>query len=203
MNAHPVNPADAISDYLDRVQAGLKKFDAATQHEILREIRSHLDERIEEFRKQGSAQPVEQALLALGDPTSLAQQFSEISLQQKASRSFLPWVLLRASGRMAIAGARGLLAFFTGLIGYTTAVAFFAAAFGKLFMPGKFGFWVGPHGIAWGALRNTNGERELAGASFIYISLVAAFVIGSVTTFLLRWLVRPSGLTANILRRLR
>jgi uncharacterized membrane protein len=203
MNAVSVNSIDAIAHYMSRVQVGLKHFDPATRQEILSEIEGHLSERIEELQRGGSSAPVEDALLALGDPDVLAQQFSEVSLQQNASRSFLPWVLLRAAARMAILGARGLLAFFMGLVGYVTAVAFFIAAFGKLLMPGKFGFWVGPHGVAWGALQNTNGERELAGQSFIYISLIAAFLVGSATTMLLRWLVRPSGFMANILQRLR
>ena len=84
-------------------------------------------------------------------------------------------MLLRAAARMAILGARGFIAFFAGFVGYVTAVAFFVAALGKLFMPDKFGLWVGPHGVAWGALRNTHSEHELAGASFIYMSLIAAF----------------------------
>jgi len=203
MIAATMNSADAIGKYLTRVQAGLKQFDTAAQQEILAEIQGHVTERIEELQKQGSPNPVDNALLALGDPGVLARQFSEVSVQQTASRSFLPWVLLRAAARMAIAGARGFIAFLVGFVGYVTAVAFFVAAFGKLFMPDKFGLWVGPHGVAWGALRNTSGERELAGASFIYISLIAAFVIGSATTFILRWLVRPSGFTSKILSRLR
>jgi hypothetical protein len=203
MIAATVNSAEAIGKYLARVQGGLKQFDTATQQEILAEIQGHVAERIEELKEQGSSSPVEDALLALGDPGVLARQFSEVSVQQTASRSFLPWVLLRVAARMAIVGARGFIAFFVGFVGYVTAVAFFVAAFGKLFMPDKFGFWVGPHGIAWGALRNTGGEHELAGASFIYLSLIAAFVTGSATTLLLRWLVRPSGFTSKILSRLR
>jgi uncharacterized membrane protein len=202
MIAATMNSADAIGKYLTRVQGGLKQFDTATQQEILAEIQGHITERVEELQKQGSPNSVEDALLALGDPGVLARQFSEVSVQQSASRSFLPWVLLRAAARMAIAGVRGFVAFFAGFVGYVTAVAFFVAAFGKLFMPDKFGLWVGPHGVAWGALRNTSGEHELAGASFIYISLIAAFVTGSATTLLLRWLVRPSGFTTKILRRL-
>jgi len=203
MIAATVNSANPIGKYLTRVQSGLKQFDAATQQEILAEIQGHVSERIEELQKQGSSTPVDDALMALGDPDALARQFSAVSVQQNASRSFLPWVLLRAAARMAIVGTRGFVAFFVGMVGYVTAVAFFIAAFGKLLMPNKFGFWVGPHGVAWGSLANTNGERELAGASFIYSSLIAAFLIGSATTLLLRWLVRPSGFTSKILSRLR
>ena len=201
MNVLTTNQSETIANYLNRVQSGLKRFDEATQQEILSEIKSHLDDRVEEFRKEESANPVEDAVRALGDPAALAQQFSEVSVQQKASRSFLPWVLLRAAARMAAAGARGLGAFFIGLVGYVTALAFFLAAFGKVLMPDKFGFWVGPHGVAWGAISNTAGAHEVAGGAFIYISLVAAFVIGSATTLLLRWLVRPSRRIANLRQR--
>jgi len=69
--------------------------------------------------------------------------------------------------------------------------------------PHVFGFWVGPHGVAWGALANTEGEHELAGRSFIYVSMFLAFGFGCGTTLLLRWLLRPTGLVANIVRCLR
>lgn len=203
MIATTVNSTEAIANYLKRVQSGLRQFDASTQQEILSEMQTHIRDRVEELQKSGSASPVEDALIALGDPGALAAQFSEISVQQKASRSFVPWVLLRAAARMMIAGAKGIAAFFLGLIGYSTAVAFFVAALGKVLYPDKFGLWIGPHGIAWGTLSNLNGQRELAGGSFIYVSLILAFVVGSATTLLLRWLLRPSGLLASMLARLR
>jgi uncharacterized membrane protein len=203
MIAATVNSADAIANYLKRVQGGLKQFDTSTQQEILSEMQTHIRDRVEEFEKSGSPTPIEDALIALGDPSALARQFSEVSVQQTASRSFVPWVLLRAAARMMIVGAKGTTAFLLGLTGYASAMAFFVGAFGKLFYPDKFGFWVGPHGIAWGSLSNLNGERELAGSAFIYLSLILAFVTGSATTLLLRWLLRPSGLLAAILQRLR
>jgi len=203
MIAATVHSTDAISAYLQRVQNGLKQFDAATQQEILSEMQVHIRERADEFEQRGSSAPVEDALLALGDPTVLAQQFAEVSVQQRASRSFSPWLLLRTAARMMILGARGMVAFFVGLIGYSTALAFFVGAFGKLFYPDRFGLWVGPHGVAWGSLSNLHGERELAGGSFLYLSLILAFVAGSLTTLLLRWLVRPTGWIGHLLRRLR
>lgn len=203
MMAATLNSVDPMANYLKRVQSGLQQFDAATQQEILSEMQTHIRDRAEEFRKGGSQTPVEDALIALGDPATLAQQFSEISVQQKASRSFVPWVLLRASARKMIAGARGVAAFFLGLLGYATALAFLVASFGKLFYPSQFGFWVGPRGVVWGSLSNLSGEREVAGGAFIYVSLILAFVIGSVTTLLLRWLLRPSGLLAAMLEKLR
>jgi hypothetical protein len=195
-------PAE-IAHYLDRVRTGLKQFDDSTQQEILSEIEGHLSERIDELQRSGSQRPIDDALLALGDPAGLAKQFSEVSVQRTASRSFLPWVLLRSAARMMILGGRGFAAFFLGFVGYATAFAFFVAAIGKLLFPHEFGFWVGPHGVAWGALANHSGDRELAGQSFIYVSMFLAFGFGCGTTLLLRWLLRPTGLVANIMRRLR
>ena len=104
---------------------------------------------------------------------------------------------------MTVASTRGVFVFLLGLIGYVTSFAFFLAALGKLALPDKFGFWVGPHGIAWGTVTNTAGEQELAGRSFIWVSLIVAFLVGSATTLFLRWLLRPSGFVANLLYRLR
>jgi hypothetical protein len=192
-----------VAHYLDRVRTGLKQFDESTQQEILSEIESHLSERVDEFERTGSQRPVDDALLALGDPTVLGQQFSEVSVQRTESRSFLPWVLLRSAARMMILGGRGFAVFFVGLVGYVMAFAFFVASIGKLLFPHQFGFWVGPHGIAWGALANRTEDHDLAGQSFIYISIFAAFAFGCGTTLLLRWLLRPTGMVANIVRRLR
>ena len=40
------SPTDATASYMNRVRAGLKDFDSATQQEILSEIRGHVGERI-------------------------------------------------------------------------------------------------------------------------------------------------------------
>ncbi len=159
-----------------------------TRIDGLAEIRSHLVERAQQFREQGSAQPEQEAIRALGDPKALALQFSLEALEQKARHSFQPWVLLRTAWWMAMLGMRGTVVFFIGLFGYSFAVAALIAPIMKLFLP-QTGVWISPHGFLIGASSNPSGY-EIAGSSFVYLMVVTAFLVGSATTFLLRWLMQ-------------
>jgi uncharacterized membrane protein len=182
---------DMIGKYLATVRAGLKRLDEGQQGEILAEIRSHLTDRIEQLKQQGSARPTEDALAAMGDPDEISKQFSDAAVVRTSSRSNLPWVLLRAASRLAFTGLRGALVFTAGLIGYGTAISFMAAAVAKQIVPARIGFWVGPHtGVIWGYPGNTLGAHELAGHSFAYISIALAFLCASGTTLLLKQLLR-------------
>jgi uncharacterized membrane protein len=184
---------DLIGNYLARVKAGLKRIDQGQQQEILAEIHSHLTDRIEQFKQQGSIRPTEDALAAMGDPDEISVQFAEEDVVRAASRSHFPWVLLRAASRLVFTGLRGALVFTAGLIGYLAGIGFTAAAVAKVIVPARVGFWVGPQtGVIWGYPANTSGAHELAGQSFIYISIALAFLFASGTTLLLRQLLRSS-----------
>lgn len=188
-----VESGDLISNYLARVKAGLKSIDEDQQQEILAEIHSHLIDRIEQFKRRGSIRPTEDALAAMGDPDEISVQFVKEAVVRAASRSHFPWVLLRAASRLVFTGLRGTLVFAAGLIGYVAAIGFMAAAVAKVIIPARVGFWVGPHtGVIWGYPANTSGAHELAGQSFIYISIALAFVFTSGTTLLLRQLLLSS-----------
>ncbi len=202
MNANSVVPADPISSYLSQVSGGLKGINEFQRQEIVAEIRSHLADRVQQFINQGSPRPVEAALAALGDADALALQFTQEVPKQHSSRSFAPWVLLRASARIALTGVKGLVAFLVGIFGYVSAFAFIVAAIMKPIMPSRVGFWVGPHLFTWGGVpANTAGAHELAGQYFIPISLVLGFLFASATTFALRWLMRPGRWMSYVLRR--
>ncbi len=71
---------DPFADYVQLISAGLKHVHAEQRNEALAEIRSHLAERAEQFRTQGSAHPEQDAIRALGDPKALALQFSSEAL---------------------------------------------------------------------------------------------------------------------------
>jgi len=180
---------DLISNYLARVKAGLKGIDDGQQQEILAEIRSHLTDRIEQLKQQGSGSPTEDALTAMGDPEELSLQFISAAVV-RAARSNFPWVLLRAASRLVFTGLRGTLVFLAGLFGYLTAIAFVGVAVAKLIVPARVGFWVGPHTLVWGYPAHTPGIHEVAGHSFAYISIILAFLFASGTTLLLKQLLR-------------
>ena len=202
MNANPETLGDTIEAYLGRVSAGLKGISELQRQEIMAEIRSHLAERVQQFAEEGSLQPENAATAAMGDPDELARQFARTVNEQRASRSFAPWVLLRVAAGIAFTGAKGLLTFLLGLVGYGTALAFTAAAVLKVIMPSKVGFWIGPHVLVWGVAPMSNGH-ELAGQYFIPVSVALAFWFASGTTLVLRWLTRPELSLESVLRRAR
>jgi HAAS domain-containing protein len=192
MSANPSSPGDPVSAYIHRVAVGLKGIDEAQKQEIVAEIRSHLAERVEQFASEGSRTPAEAAVAAMGDATTLANQFMGEVRQKRASRSFAPWVLLRAAARVALTGVKGLLAFLVGVIGYSAALGFTLCAVMKPIMPSKVGFWVGSNFVVWGVPQSRSGGYELAGHYFIPLSLIFAFLFGSGTTLLLRWIIGGS-----------
>jgi len=200
MSAH-VTSTDPISAYLNRVSAGLKGIDEPQRQEIVAEIRSHLAERVQELIAQGSPRPVEAALTAMGDADALALQFTREVRQQQSSRSFAPWVLLRAAARIALTGVNGTLVFLIGVLGYGVGLGFTVVALLKPIMPSKVGFWVGPHIIVWGVPGSHLGAQELAGQYFIPVSLVLAFLFASVTTLVLRWLMRSTRWMRYVLQK--
>jgi len=60
----------------------------------------------------------------------------------------------------------------------------------KLFIP-QTGMWIGPHEfVLAGVPGDPQSARELAGANFVYLMVLVAFLSGTVTTFLLRKMIR-------------
>ncbi len=179
-----------VEQYLRGVGDGLKEVGHLERQDILAEIRSHLGERIEQLNAQGANHAADEALRALGDPSTLAHQFVEAARQQRAGRSYAPWVLLRAAARTAASGGKGVLVFLIALVGYGAALAAMLAVVLKHFIP-QVGLWVGSWGIVWGLPSDSTRGRELLGQYFIPATIALAFVFASGCTVLLQRLLRP------------
>jgi uncharacterized membrane protein len=181
---------DPFADYLQRIAHGLKHMNVEQRNDILAEIRSHLAERTEQFRQQGSLTAEQDAIRALGDAETLANHFSLEALERKASRSFRPWVLVAAAFRMAMLGARGIAVFLIAIFGYGLAFGAIVAPLVKIFVP-QTGTWIGPHEfVLAGVPGDLHAAREVAGANFVYIMTAVAFVFGTATTLILRRMMR-------------
>jgi uncharacterized membrane protein len=185
-----------IQDFLRRVANGLRALDDPEKQDILAEIGSHLCDRVEELRSQGAPHPAEQAVAGLGDPAELAAQFVASAQQRRASRSYAPWILLRAAARIALSGGKGMLVFFIAIIGYGGAVAFLLGAILKPFLP-QMGLWVGHWGMVWGLKSDAVSGHELLGQYFVPASIVLSFVFASGCTLLLQRFTRPAGRLLN------
>lgn len=81
---------ELFANYLKRFRMGLKGVGRVVQLEIQAEITSHIEERVAQLKQQGSTRPVEDALLAFGEPEVLSSQFVQ-QLKQRC-RNTVPSV---------------------------------------------------------------------------------------------------------------
>ncbi|MFN7919401.1 MAG: permease prefix domain 1-containing protein [Bryobacteraceae bacterium] len=178
----------STAEYLNRIERGLRgrRIAAPERREILTELEGHLTERIAEFEQQGSPEPVQRAMAAMGDPEAIARQFHDVRRMREASRSASPMKLLAAVGRLALTGVRGLFLFVIGITGYSLTLGFALVGALKVIVPSRVGLWVGESGFVWGLPRPGFDGQELAGDSFASISFFLACVFAAGTTFLLQ-----------------
>lgn len=132
--------------------------------------------------------PIERAISGLGDPARLASEFVAEARIKNGIYSYAPWTLLRRASHIARTGAKGLLIFLIGLIGYGLSIAELVAALLKPFVP-DMGLWIGSFGFVWGVKPDGAAGHELLGRYFIEASIAVAFVFGSSTTLVLRRLI--------------
>jgi hypothetical protein len=134
--------ADAkIDSYLRRIRSGLRGLPASEASEILRELRSHITERVESG-DDGRPETVESVLQSLGSPEQLAALYVSESLVSRAESSRTPWTILRSLFHWSTLSFGGFVIFIICVIGYTFGVCFFVAAIMKPFHPQTVGLWV-------------------------------------------------------------
>ena len=102
-----------IESYLTALRLHLGPLTIAEREEIVREINAHIRDSAEE---PGAS--VETVLARLGPAEELAAQYRDGLLIRKASRSNSPFVLLRATLRLATKGVFGIVVFFLAIFGY-------------------------------------------------------------------------------------
>ncbi|MGC9972408.1 MAG: hypothetical protein ABSE56_17640 [Bryobacteraceae bacterium] len=180
--------------YLGRLRRSMEGFPAAEREEIVAEIRSHITER---SLVDGVVDPrrVRETLEALGRPEEIASQYRTDALLTRAAGSHSPWVLLRATLRWAMLGAKGFGIFMIAVTGYTMAAAFFVCAILKPFFPDNIGLWVGPStGFSMGFRTAHDGPAsELLGHWLPLVAMVLGLLAIMGTTHALRALIRRSG----------
>jgi uncharacterized membrane protein len=192
MSASSTQP-DAVELYLMHLNAALPDFPRAERDEFLREIRAHIFEKL----RQGG--PVPAALAALGDPEELARQVrAERSLVQ-SSRSWSPWVLMRAVARWGLSGVQGFLVFVLALIGYSLAACFYITAVLKPIFPRNIGFYVSNHNFTIAAWPAPEGH-EILGPYYTLVAIVLGFLLVAGTSFLLRRVMRKFAVVRAWLR---
>jgi uncharacterized membrane protein len=179
-----------IDNYLTALRTHLGPLTIAEREEIVREIGAHVRDSAEE-----SGASVETVLARLGSASELAAQYRDGLLIRRASRSFSPLLLLRATLRLATKGFFGILVFFLAVFGYVVGANLVLTALVKPMLPAHTGLWVNNgHFVAAGIdfLPPASGYHELLGLWYIPIALTIGSLTLLFTTFAIRASLRIS-----------
>jgi uncharacterized membrane protein len=176
--------------YLTELRLHLGSITIAEREEIVREIGAHIRDSAEE-----SGASIETVLARLGPARELAAQYRHGLLIRKASGSFSPLVLLRATLRLATRGIFGILVFFLGIIGYAFGGGLVLTALIKPILPANTGMWFQDgHLVDSGVLFPAPAPpaHEVLGMGYILVALILGSMTLLITTFAIRRSLRLS-----------
>jgi hypothetical protein len=148
----------------------LHKLPTAERDDFIREVRSHILERVE-AEPEITADGLAAIFRAVGEPKELAAQYRTQTMLREATRSDVPWVrrpwiLLLATLRWAVTSVAGVVAFFATVIGYGSALVFYLCALLKAVFPSHIGLWlIGQHMIGLGYWNGHISGAEVYGMS--------------------------------------
>ena len=182
----PTGAEAKIESYLARVRVALRGLPETEIDDILRELRSHVDELA---GKGGSG--VDAALQSLGDPLDLAQTYRSENQIMRAECSGSPLIILQGL-RLASRGTLGRVAA-TALyvLGYFGMGTLWAGALEKLLAPSRGGLWYTP-GDLWSITLVVGGNppadaRELLGWWVVPIALLAGWGVKYISDRIAQW----------------
>ena len=176
-----------IESYLTALRYNLGPLTIAEREEIVLEIGAHIRDSAEE-----SGAGIESVLARLGPAEKLAAQYRDGLLIRKASRSFSPLVLLRATLRLATKGVFGIFVFCCAILGYSSGVVLVFAALAKPFFPANTGLWLQDGRFVDSGVLHfpppAPPSHEVLGMWLIPLALT----LGSLTLLLTTWAIRAS-----------
>jgi uncharacterized membrane protein len=184
-----------MDSYLATLRQHLAPLTLGEREEILREIAAHVRDSAEQ-----SGATVEAVLARLGPAEELAGEYRDGLLISRASRSFSPIVLLRATLRLATKSVSGIVVFVLSVFGYSFGAGFVIVAFSKMIFPSHAGAWVQDGRLVdFGAFLygTPAGAHEVLGVWIIPLGLIAGSLTLLLTTFLIRNSLRLSRLVQS------
>jgi len=178
---------ESVDEYCKRLWMALHKLPTAERDDFIREVRSHIVERVE-AEPEVTAEVLTGIFRAVGEPKALAAEYQIQAMLRAATHSNAPWVLrpyvlLRTTLRWGVTSIAGMVAFLFTVIGYGCAVVFYLCALLKPVFPAHIGLWsAAQHTLTLGYW---NGR--FSGAEFYGIS------VRSPTSFVLFGTLGPTG----------
>jgi uncharacterized membrane protein len=181
-----------LEAFLAEVRRGLAGLSAEETQEVLRELRSHVLDRVGE---DASADAISAALSALGDARELARLNLACRLAARGAERQNPWALLRLTARVARVSLGGLAALVLSLFGYLFAVAWILVALAKPIVPRHVGLWIpadpmSAFSFVLGVTSREAHGTELLGWWIIPVGLILGAAAARLTFRYSRWSLR-------------
>lgn len=178
-----------IDTYLSEFRRGLPSMSIAEQEDVVREISVHIRESAQEPHSS-----IDEILHRLGPAGKLASEYGQDRLMQRASASFSPLLILRATLELTKRGVQGLAVFLGVFTGYLIGGTFLLTAALKPIFPRQTGLWIGPGVFDFGIHEPHYAGQVHEVLGWWYIPV--AFWLGSLflllTTFWVRRFLRHS-----------
>ena len=182
-------PESRLDSYFARVRVALRGLPEREIDDILRELRSHVDELA---AREGSG--VDAALQSLGDPLDLAQTYRSQNQMVRAECSGSPLVILpglRQASRSTLGRVTSSALYVLGYFGMGT---LWAGALEKLLAPSRGGLWYTP-GDLWSITLLVGGAppagaRELLGWWVVPIAVLAGWAVKYASDRAAQWWIR-------------
>ena len=180
---------EQIDTYLNQLSRYLTKLSAADRDEILREISSHIQDSL---TVPGAT--AETILARLGPPEQVAAGYRDRVLMKRASRSYSPVTVLRATLRLATKGVSGIIVCACAVFGYLIGGGFVMVGFLKPIFPKNTGLWLGGPEPNSGLLFPAPAPpaHEVLGIYFIPLALFVGCLLILLTTLIIRFVLRTS-----------
>lgn len=184
-----MNDDRAVAAYLRSLGGSIRGLAPGERQSVLREIESHIEERI----ARGSS--ADQVLSALGPPEALATAYIDQDELYRALAKPSPAVLLGALLNRATRSGATFVAALAGFSSFAFALSFLAIATAKIIAPSHVGYWRTPTDLEFGIMASPPvWGTERLGLWIIPIALFASVIFYLAGMTLLRrrasWLVR-------------
>ena len=189
---------EAVDQYCRRLWKALHKLPSLESDDFVREVRSHILERIE--AEPGVTPEILAGILQeVGEPRNLAVEYRTQAMLREVTREearwvLRPWVLLRTTLRLGMTSITGLVAFLVTVIGYGCTIVFYLCALLKPFFPSRIGLWLAPqHTLSLGFWNGRLFATEIYGISvrapFNFVLGTLSPTDGPVRELLGKWLI--------------
>ena len=185
----PAGSDSRLDSYFARVRVALRGLPEREIDDILRELRSHVDE-----LTGGEQSGVEAALRSLGDPLDLAETYRSQNQMVRAECSGSPLVILpglRQASRSTVGRVTVTALYVLGYFGLGT---LWAGALEKLLAPARGGLWYVP-GDLWSLTLVVGGNppanaRELLGWWVVPIAVLVGWGVKYASDRAAQWWIR-------------